>query len=102
MLHVTCASGVGAGTPSVSTKGQKKNIGGDIKKMNVNPADISIAHRIGRKPDDRDKRHIFFKLCRRDWMGDIFEAFKVIKPPFYINTSSTHLINEILYGLRFL
>ena len=36
VLHVTCASGVGAGTPSVSTKGQKKiNIGGFISPVEL-------------------------------------------------------------------
>ena len=70
--------------------------------MNVNPADISIAHRIGRKPNGRDRRHIIFKLCRRDLVGDIFEACKATKPPFYINTSLTPLRNKILYGLRLL
>ena len=33
VLYVTCASVVGAGTPSVSTQGKKINNGGDIKKI---------------------------------------------------------------------
>ena len=55
--------------------------------LNVGTADISIVHRIGLKLNSRDKRHILFKLCRRDLVGDIFKTCKATKPPFYINTS---------------
>ena len=70
--------------------------------MLFDAADISIAHRTGRKPNRKDKRHIIFKLCRHDLVGDNFEACKATRPPFYINTSLTPLRNKILDGLRLL
>ena len=70
--------------------------------MNVDSADISIPDRTGRKPIGRNKRHIIVKLCRRNLVGEIFEAYIATKPPFYINTSLTSLRNKILYGLRLL
>lgn len=74
----------------------------DNVRLNVNPNDISTAHRIGRKPTGIDKRNIIFKLCRRDLVHDIVAACKSSKPPFFINTSLTPLRNKILYGLRLL
>ena len=46
-------------------------------KLNLNPANISIAHRIGRTNSTLpNKRNIIFKLCRRDLVTDILNACK--------------------------
>ena len=69
--------------------------------LNLNPADISTAHRIGRKPaGGPDKRNIIFKLCRRDLARDIVDACKHKKPKFFINCSLTPTRNKIFYALR--
>ena len=69
--------------------------------LNVNVNDISIAHRIGRKPvSGPDKRNIIFKLCRRDIVPDIFRACKEHKPPFFVNSSLTPLRSKIFFALR--
>ena len=71
--------------------------------VTVNLNDISIAHRIGRKPIDaqaRDKRGLIFKLCRRDLVQTIFNACKRTKPSFYVICSLTPTRNKILYLLR--
>ena len=94
----------GPAVPEVSEREDCKHIVRgllrDETRLNIDAADISIAHRVGRKPTGRDKRQIIFKLCRRDLVGEIFQACKRTRPPFYINTSLTPLRNKILYGLR--
>ena len=65
----------------------------------IKPSDISVAHRLGRKPasQSEDRRGIIVKLCRRDLM----KACKSVKPPrLYVNESLTPTRNAILYGLR--
>ena len=71
--------------------------------VTVNLNDISIAHRIGRKPIDpqvQDKRGLIFKLCRRDLVQTIFNACKRTKPSFFVNCSLTPTRNKIFYVLR--
>ena len=48
----------------------------DNIRINVNPKDISTAHRIGRKPTGINRRNIIFKLCRLDLVHDIIAACK--------------------------
>ena len=71
-------------------------------KINLNADDISVAHRIGRKPKTQgpDKRNLIFKLCRRDVKRDIIHACKQVKPKFYVNESLTPLRSTIMYVLR--
>ena len=86
-------------------------------QLNLNPSDISIAHRIGRTNSTLpDKRNIIFKLCRRDLVTDILNACKQSfsppssgtsiqerrPPPFFVNCSLTPTRNKILYALRLL
>ena len=75
-----------------------------IKDFNliVNPADISVAHRLGRKPDQGpDKRKIVVELCRRETKQDLLKACRVVKPRnFYVNETLTRTRSTVLYGLR--
>ena len=67
----------------------------------INDGDISIAHRIGKKPSATpDKRNIIFKLCRRDLVGEIFSACRERQPPFFVNCSLTPTRNKVFYGVR--
>ena len=69
--------------------------------LNIDPTDISIAHRIGRKSSTLpDKRNIIFKLCRRDLANEIFNACKQSRPSFFVNCSLTPTRNKVLYALR--
>ena len=71
-------------------------------KLNVQPTDISTAHRLGKKPTNQqvDSRKIIMKLCRREVKGDILNACRQIKPNLYINESLTPVRNTIMYILR--
>ena len=75
-----------------------------LKKLNlvVNQSDISVSHRLGRKPHAQrtDNRSIIIKLCRRDMKRDILSACRSMKPNFYVNESLTPTRNTILYVLR--
>ena len=70
--------------------------------LNVQPNDISTAHRLGKKPTNQqmDTRRIILKLCRRDIKGDILKACKQLKPKIYINESLTPVRSTIMYILR--
>ena len=69
-------------------------------QFNLNPTEISIAHRLGKKPSGEDRRSIRFRLCRRDVASDIMAACKELKPPFFMNPSLTPLRTKLLYALR--
>ena len=71
-------------------------------RVNLQPTDISISHRIGMKPkkQEPDKRNIIFKLCRRDLKPDILNACREFKPPFLINESLTPTRSKIMYVLH--
>ena len=69
----------------------------------VQPTDISVAHRQGKKPASQtpDKRGIIVKLCRRETKHNLMATCKRVKPSnLYINDSLTPTRNTILYGLR--
>ena len=70
--------------------------------VTISEADISVAHRIGKKRDQGpDKRSVLFKLCRRDAKGKIMAACKEKKPnKFFVNESLTPTRNTIMYVLR--
>ena len=72
------------------------------RNLNINSSDISIAHRIGKKPasGSDDKRNIIFKLTRRDLIKDIKNACKQGTPNVYVNESLTPTRNKIHYVLR--
>ena len=107
----------GPEVPVFSSNENCKNVLQDIFRrnlnLNINPADISVAHRLGRKPESGiDKRNIIFKLCRRDIVFDIFNACKKFRhpnssnqgtpsrQPLYVNCSLTPLRSKIFYQLR--
>ena len=72
-------------------------------KINLNPADISISHRIGRKPASQaeDRRNIILKLCKRDVKHTLLSACRKTKPrDFYLNESLTPVRGKIMYALR--
>ena len=71
-------------------------------KINLQPSDVSTAHRLGRKPVSQgaDRRKLIMKLCRRDMKRDIIHACKELKPGFYANESLTPTRNSILFALR--
>lgn len=78
-----------------------KNLLNEKTRVNIDINDISIAHRIGRKPNNApDKRGIIFKLCRRDLVQRIFTACRQSRPPFYVNCSLTPTRNKVFYALR--
>ena len=70
--------------------------------LNVQPTDLSTAHRLGKKPTNQqlDTRRIIMKLCRRDIKGDILKACRQLKPNIFINESLTPARNTIMYVLR--
>ena len=94
--------------PSVPESSPNENCGDIVRallkdhtRLNLGPNDISIAHRVGRKPESGpDKRKIIFKLCRRHIVSDIVNACKQYTPPLYVNPSLTPIRSKILYALR--
>ena len=69
--------------------------------MNIGETDVSVAHRIGRKPNGTvDRRSIIIKLCRRDLVRDIYSACKELKPSFYVNDSLTPTRSKIAFTIR--
>ena len=63
--------------------------------------DVSISHRLGKKPTGEDKRSIIFKLCRREMKAQIIEICKRKRPEnLYINESVSPTRSSIMYALR--
>ena len=70
-------------------------------EIDVGDVDISVAHRLGKKPNEGiDRRSIIFKLCRRDVKSNILKACRTKKPPFYLNESLSPIRGSIMYVLR--
>ena len=70
-------------------------------KLNIGPADISVAHRVRTKVrQGSDRRSIIFKLCRRELKYDILSACRQQIPNYYVNESLTPTRNKVLYVLR--
>ena len=96
----------GDGIPAVTdNEDSSKSVTQLIKdKINliVNPVDIFVAHRLGRKPDqDPDKRKIVVKLCRRETKQDLLKTCRAVKPRnIYVSESLTQTRSTVLYGLR--
>ena len=71
--------------------------------LQVTPADISIAHRLGKKPNapTLDRRSIIVRFCRRKTKYSVLNAVRTIKPPnLYINESLTPTRMKITRALR--
>ena len=70
-------------------------------EVDVGDVDISVAHRLGKKPSEGiDRRSIIFKLCRREVKANILKACRTKKPSFYINESLSPIRSSIMYVLR--
>lgn len=72
-------------------------------RINLNPSDIMMTRRLGKKPADInkiDRRSISVQLARGDLKSDILSACRDIKPNFYVNESLTPVRSTILYVLR--
>ena len=74
----------------------------DNLRLNMQPNDISTAHRIGRinSSGNSQKRNIIIKLCRRDLAAEIFNACRQLKPNFFVNDSLTPTRSKICFMLR--
>ena len=69
--------------------------------IKLEETDISIAHRLGRKPEStEDRRPIRFRLVRRDLGPLIVSACKDRRPPIFVNPSLTPLRAKIFHELR--
>lgn len=75
----------------------------DKINLAIKPSDISISHRLGKKPISQapDRRSIIVKFCRRDIKRELISACKTVKPPnLYVNESLTRTRSTALFGLR--
>lgn len=97
----------GSAVPLAADNEESTKVVTDIIKERVGviikPSDISVAHRLGKKPDTQapDRRNIIVKLCRREIKQDLIKACKAVRPKnLFINESLTHTRNTALYGLR--
>ena len=73
-------------------------------KIDMPTGDISVAHRIGRKPVNQapDRRDIVVKLCRRDLKSELVSASRKQPKPLnlFINESLTPKRKSLLLALR--
>lgn len=97
----------GEGVPIVESGEICSNIVSDLVKnklrINLNPSDISTAHRAGPKPSSQrgsDRRSIMVKLCRRELKQELLVACRNLKPNIFINESLTPTRKTIMYVLR--
>lgn len=60
----------------------------DNLKININHADINIAHRLGQKKQNYD-RPVIVKLSNRSKKSEIMDACVTVKPNLYVNESLT-------------
>ena len=78
----------------------------DKLKIRLKSEDISVAHRLGKKPINQgpDRRGIIVKLCRRETKSELFMAKRNLPRTssisLYINESLTPKRNTILFALR--
>ena len=69
--------------------------------INLGVDEISIAHRIGEKPNDViDNRKIFIKPSRNELSRRIFQATCEYNPPFYVNYYLIYTRRKIAYIVR--
>ena len=96
--------------PTVTSYEKRKELLQALHRRHLNfsifLSGIFVAHRSGHKPAySQDKRNIFFKLCRRDLVSEIFQSCKQFKDMegqrlFYVNSSLTANRNKLFYILR--
>ena len=97
----------GNAVPTFVTGEISSNVCRDLIKeklrIEIKEADISTAHRIGKKPRSQqpDKRNLIMKLCRRDLKSTILQGCREVKPnDLYIHESLTPLRSKIVFALR--
>ena len=72
-------------------------------KVNLDPKEITTAHRIGRKPTSpsTDKRPILIKLHNKELKTDLITASKKVRPDsIFINENLSPIRSTILYALK--
>ena len=73
-------------------------------RVNIQPNDISTAHRLGKKSPSQqpDRRNIIVKFCRRDTKHEVFTSGKKQARPsqLYVNESLTPQRAKIYQALR--
>ena len=75
----------------------------DKVNVNLKPTDISLAHRVGKKPVTQapDKRSFMVKLCKRELKSDLLQSCRTVKPQnIFVNESLTQTRSTALFGLR--
>ena len=80
-----------------------KNLVQNEFQLIISPTDISVSHRLGRKPTNQrpDKRNLIVKFCRRDTKRDILAASRRVKSQnLYANESLVPQRQSIAYALR--
>ena len=80
-----------------------RNVFREKLNVEVRKEDISVSHRLGRKPAAQgpDRRSLVVKFCRRDLKRDLLQACRRKKPEnLYLNESLTPLRQKIAGALR--
>ncbi len=70
--------------------------------INLNPADINIAHRLGPKRQNKD-RPVIVKMLNRSKKTEIMDACEAVKTNLYVNESLTpkcHIIFNRIWEIR--
>ena len=76
-----------------------EKLGPDLK---ISPNDVSVAHRLGKKPATAvDRRNIIVRFCRRNLKYDIINNARKAKPSgLFINESLTPVRQRITSAIR--
>ena len=88
-------------TPTENCKEIVLNLFWQHLNINLDEDDLSIAHRIGEKPNKgNDNRKIFIKPVRKELSRRIFYAVCEFNPPFYVNYYLIYTRRKIAYIIR--
>ena len=89
--------------PGEQTAVVVKDLVKDKLNLEIGLNDISVAHRLGKKPINQipDRRSIVVKLCRRDLKRTLISgSFNQRNPSIYVNESLTAPRRTIMFTLR--
>lgn len=88
-------------TPTENCKDIVLNLFWHHLNINLGDDEITIAHRIGEKPNNAiDNRKIFIKPSRKELARRIFNATCEFNPPFYVNYYLIYTRRKIAYIIR--
>ena len=88
-------------TPTENCKEIVLNLFWHHLNINLGDDEISIAYRIGEKPNNAiDNRKIFIKPSRNELSRRIFQATCEYNPPFYVNYYLIYTRRKIAYIIR--